>query len=222
MKTTNILGITTIIAIVFFLMVGAMTQVFAADFSPFTQSMSTGSRGSQVTKLQAFLAAEPIIYPSGSTDGKFGPMTRHAVAMFQDFMNLVPDGYAGRNTLAELNRINATNRVLDINPPAMYNLGQQINSNNATITWTTDTPARSAIIYSSSPLQLYNLNDKGMGFMNNYSGSNVAMTDANTYGNSQSINLSGLSSNTTYYYLLESIDVSGNLGIVLPPSFTTK
>lgn len=66
--------------------------------------LTQGSRGNDVTKLQADLnRAYPREMPQLTTDGVFGPKTRDRVVKFQrDNPPLMPDGVVGPKTLARL------------------------------------------------------------------------------------------------------------------------
>ena len=59
-------------------------------------NLRRGSRGSEVTKLQAALNA--LGYDCGATDGIFGAKTEMAVRAFQQAKGLTVDGIAGRFT----------------------------------------------------------------------------------------------------------------------------
>jgi hypothetical protein len=67
-----------------------------------TTPLAPGDEGPAVTELQR--ALERAGYPVGTIDGTYGPATENAVAQFQRSANLAPDGIAGTQTLAALNR----------------------------------------------------------------------------------------------------------------------
>ena len=50
----------------------------------FSQTMKSGSSGTEVKKLQECLAQDPSVYPSGEITGKFGENTKKAVIAFQE------------------------------------------------------------------------------------------------------------------------------------------
>lgn len=62
----------------------------------FTQNMSIGSKGGQVTLLQSKLGVVLL-------DGVFGPITKNAVEKFQSAHGLVADGICGPLTISKLN-----------------------------------------------------------------------------------------------------------------------
>ncbi len=54
--------------------------------------LKVGSTGTEVEQLQAFLAKDKTIYPSGSVTGYFGPMTEEAVQRWQESHQIVSSG----------------------------------------------------------------------------------------------------------------------------------
>jgi peptidoglycan hydrolase-like protein with peptidoglycan-binding domain len=56
------------------------------------RTLKTGMSGSDVTALQAFLAADSRIYPEGTISGYFGTLTQYAVQRFQSRHGLVTSG----------------------------------------------------------------------------------------------------------------------------------
>jgi len=90
---------------------GATTTTPATKTTPPTQPASTpirvpagtlklGDKGKQVTILQR--ALKSLGYSPGKIDGKYGPSTQHAVALFQHAAKLTTDGILGPKTLAAL------------------------------------------------------------------------------------------------------------------------
>lgn len=69
---------------------------------PFSRSLSVGATGSDVTTLQAFLAAHG--YLKVSPTGYFGPLTQAAVAQWQANGNVVAQGNAGSGIFGPLSR----------------------------------------------------------------------------------------------------------------------
>ncbi len=61
----------------------------------FTTSLQKGSRGSQVSALQAYLAVEPQLYPEGLVTGYFGAATEAAIKRFQIRYGITTVGGAG-------------------------------------------------------------------------------------------------------------------------------
>lgn len=71
----------------------------------FTQTLRRGSSGPEVSRLQAFLARTPELYPEGLTTSYFGPATERAVKRFQGRRGIEAVGIVGPKTRAELNEL---------------------------------------------------------------------------------------------------------------------
>ena len=76
----------------------------------FIKYLTRGSKGTQVTELQKFLATNPEIYPEGVLSGSYGPATERAVQRFQLKFGLalkgdIGFGSVGPKTRAKLNTI---------------------------------------------------------------------------------------------------------------------
>jgi peptidoglycan hydrolase-like protein with peptidoglycan-binding domain len=78
--------------------------------------LGVGSQGSDVAALQAYLAADPSIYPQGTVSGYFGSLTRAAVQRFQEKYGIAKAGDPGygivgpktRAKIRELTSVGAT------------------------------------------------------------------------------------------------------------------
>jgi hypothetical protein len=78
-------------------------QVLGATFFVFSNNLTLGSRGTDVTELQKRLAAEGFL--SVAPTGYFGAMTKTAVIAYQKSHKISPaSGYVGAMTRAELNK----------------------------------------------------------------------------------------------------------------------
>lgn len=93
----------------------------------------------------------------------------------------------------------------DTTPPVISNVtATDITSSSAKITWDTDEPADSLVKYGTESWNYtYNVSDS-------------------TYVTSHAIDLTGLSANTTYYYVANSTDEAGNSNESSEHSFTTE
>jgi len=82
---------------------------------PFSRLVSTGSRGDDVSALQALLARDSTLYPEGLVTGYYGPATTRAIQRFQAKYGIVSSGTpsstgygaVGPRTLAKLNEVYA-------------------------------------------------------------------------------------------------------------------
>ncbi len=95
-------------------------------------------------------------------------------------------------TGGRLNVANCLNTIPDTTPPVISNIGSLITSTTATITWATDEPSDSTVNYGITPA-LDSIKSEG------------------TMTTTHSITLTGLLSETTYNYEVESTDPSENI-----------
>lgn len=72
--------------------------------------LGVGDSGDAVVRLQTQLAN--LGFNPGAIDGEFGAQTEAAVIQFQQSQNLVPDGIAGPQTLAALDRLSSSGSVV--------------------------------------------------------------------------------------------------------------
>lgn len=203
----------------------AFSGVFTAHAQTysFDQALTIGSRGTAVRNLQAFLATDATIYPEGLITGYYGTLTARAVQRFQCRQGIVCSGSISTNgygrvgpmTLAKLQVVGGLTGIGgpdvtvtgDVFAPIQS--GQFISTStpfSANISWSTTEPARSRVIYSTS-------------FPFNYS---VAPSSVDaTFDANANVTLTGLVPNTTYFYVRESVDASGNVMWSAPLTFRT-
>jgi len=171
-----------------------------------TSQMQLGSRGAQVSALQSFLATMPTIYPQGLVTGYFGTLTRAAVIRFQAAHGIDQVGRVGPITLAKINSLLAGGGTPtgDASAPVISNPRLVNNSNSSvTFTWATNEQASGRVIYSTTPVTFVETENSLVPVTGQQVGGNL--------GSSQSITLTGLSPNTTYYYTLIATDAAGNV-----------
>lgn len=206
-----------------------------AQTSAITSQLSLGSRGTEVTKLQTFLATDSTVYPSGLVTGYFGSLTEQAVRNFQTKYGIAAVGRVGPITLAKINELIAGGGMVvgggggDLNAPIITNLMASVsatstsgtttpsNTASVTITWNTNENARDKVFYSTSPLTMTEATPPAT---EPFVSGNVA-TDG-TFRAVHSLMLPSLSTNTLYYYLVMSTDANGNVMMVLPQTFRTN
>lgn len=68
-----------------------------------TRRLNIGSEGTDVTQLQAYLAADSSLYPEGKVTGYYGSLTSAAVKRFQARYGIDQVGWVGPQTMAKLN-----------------------------------------------------------------------------------------------------------------------
>ncbi|HXI27390.1 MAG TPA: N,N-dimethylformamidase beta subunit family domain-containing protein, partial [Vicinamibacterales bacterium] len=134
-----------------------------------------------------------------------------------------PNGRFGYgDTQFPLNSFNATNYWVDVvfapslsdsTPPDISAIkATTIDSSRVTLTWTTDEPATTRIDYGTDAAIL-------TASIANLPPNTTTVTDAN-FVTQHSTALTGLHSNTTYYYLITAVDHSGNATTIPAPTFT--
>lgn len=198
--------------------IAALVVVIPFTVSALSMNLELGSQGSEVSDLQTFLASDRTIYPEGLVTGYFGPLTQAAVERYQCRENIVCTGDAtttgygrvGPLTMARINTAMGfgTGGSADVSAPIMSAESVTMPSTGATtISWTTNEEATSRILYNTSIPFLYatapNFSDTNYDFL-------------------QSVTLTGLTPNVTYYYVRESVDPSGNVMWTLPRSFVAR
>lgn len=188
------------------------------------RQLDLGSTGSDVSSLQTFLAQDATLYPEGRVTGYFGSLSASAVSRFQTRNGIARVGRVGPVTLAALNAQmgNTSSAVGDVYAPVITSAYISTNNTAATVNWTTNDAALGKLYYSTSPIRLSNTFEQtGQNFVEPYVSGTLASFDG-MQRSFQSVNITGLSPNTTYYYLIEALDASNNSSITLPSSFHTS
>ena len=198
------------------------------------KQLNYGMKGEDIKLLQELLSTDPSIYPEGLVTGYFGPLTRNAVKRFQKNACLSQDGIVGPTTLWRINELltegagksgkvppgllrapGIQKKMCGTTPPSDDETAPVISDIVATditaatvkITWTTDEDADSTVWYgTTTPLVVPN---------------STPHIDSADLVKSHSITLSGLTANTTYYYVVGSADTAGNDTKGAEKSFTT-
>jgi peptidoglycan hydrolase-like protein with peptidoglycan-binding domain len=201
---------------------GLVTLSSAYAYTPLTAQIGLGSKGSNVTNLQTLFADNNSIYPSGLVTGYFGGMTKTAVEKFQANYGLAQVGRVGPQTLTKVNQIinaggwngntggNGNNPSAAGMSPTFYSVNKSISNNSATFSWVTDENVNAKVFYNTYPITVNEGDINSLGFVatNGYT-----VTSSNAIGLSQQVILSNLQPNTTYYYMLVSTDMSGNVSV---------
>lgn len=186
----------------------------------FINQMEIGSTGPEVTKLQTFLAGNPAIYPEGLVTGYFGPLTESAVKRFQATYGISTVGRVGPITLTQLNSIVAGSGTVisgDTHAPILSGVVLNRTAGTASIQWNTnEATSKNKIFYSNTPLIFYETSaPRTEPYI---SGISISENPSNQ-SNFHNIGLVNLSPGTTYYYMIESVDQSGNVSVTWPSSF---
>lgn len=194
-----------------------------------TSSLDLGARGPQVTELQTYLATNASIYPEGLITGYFGPLTQAAVQRFQAAQNIVSSGSpsttgygrVGPMTIARLAVLMGStpqNNVSWDTVPVQSAISEQHTNTTVTFSWTTNEPTQGQVYWSTLPIQ----SDEATGPRQTPYISGTLATDAGGLQTNHAVTVSNLQANTTYYYLVRSIDSAGNITMILPRSFQTN
>lgn len=194
----TLLGLTAVFAVSFIALLFAVLPYYA-EAALINQQLDLGDSNSDVTALQTFLASDSTLYPEGLVTGYFGSLTESAVKRYQARHGLAQVGRVGPQTLASINGTTGGGGTVstgDIDAPRIFPENVSTTQNSATISWSTSESARSRVMYGTTWPFLY---------------STAPSVSTNSYGSSANITLTGLQPNSRYYYVLESIDGSGNV-----------
>jgi Putative peptidoglycan binding domain/Purple acid Phosphatase, N-terminal domain len=192
---------------------------FTAEAASLYRQLQLGMSGNDVSDLQVFLAKDPSIYPQGLVTGYFGSLTRAAVSNFQARNGIAVVGRVGPITMAAINaQMNSGSTVgVDRFAPVMSSVVISPSSNSSTINWNTSENASAIVYYSTSPISM--LEASGNSAVTIGGSSLLVSADLRT---SHSANLTSLSSNTLYYYVVYVRDASGNETVTWPATFRTN
>lgn len=189
------------------------------------RQLEVGMRGTDISAMQTFFAADTTIYPQGIVSGYFGFLTKAAVSNFQSKNGISSVGRVGPATLPVLNAQMASgmHAGADIYAPLITSVNVNFTSTTATINWTTNDIVRGKMFYSTSPIMLGNTFDTtGINFVEPFVSGTLSPSYDGIARSAQSAYIGGLTPNTTYYYLIEAIDASNNVSITNPASFRTS
>ncbi len=191
---------------------------FQASAALLTRELQFGMSGSDVSSLQAFLATDASVYPQGLVTGYFGSLTKAAVIKFQAKNGISTVGRVGPVTLNAINQqMGGVSTGYDVDAPVLSQVGISISGSAASLTWNTNENTNGVVYYSNSPLSV---REDGLG-ANQIVSSGNAITANSDFRTSHSVTISGLSQNTTYYYMVLVSDASGNQTVSWPSSFNT-
>ena len=180
------------------------------------RQLDIGASGSDVTALQTYLAQDATIYPEGLVTGYFGLLTSAAVARFQTRNEIEPVGRVGPKTLVALNaRMGGSiGTTGDVNAPIIFGITINQGTTSATVAWGTNELARGIVYYGTNPLLMTEV-------ANNVVVSGSAASTDGSFRTSQSVMISALQRNTTYFYVVHATDAFGNVNVTWPSTFRT-
>lgn len=194
----------------------------AMSLAAITTQLDVGDTGSEVSELQTFLASDSSIYPEALVTGYFGTLTQRAVERYQCAKGIVCSGTptttgygrVGPTTSTRINLELSGGSVSgggvstgDVSAPIVYPETVTVGDTSAAIAWTSSEPSYGRVMYGSSWPFLY---------------ASAPSVASGTFSVSNTVTLSGLGTNTTYYYTRESRDASGNVQWSIPKTFKTN
>jgi peptidoglycan hydrolase-like protein with peptidoglycan-binding domain len=191
---------------------------FTASAATLTRQLDIGAKGTDVSDLQAFLARDTSIYPSGLVTGYYGSLTAAAVAKFQTKNGLASVGRVGPQTLALINTRMGSGSTGPGGVLPITNVSVNTTSSSMPIlSWNTSGNTSSVIYYSTSPLVMTESSPT----------SGVVISGSSMIGNSDyttahQASVAGLASSTTYNYVIYTRDAAGNENITWPTTFRTQ
>ncbi len=186
----------------------ALMVAMTASAATLSRQLDVGMSGSDVSALQTYLATDASIYPQGLVTGFYGPLTAAAVARFQTAHSLASVGRVGPLTLIALNVAMGNSASIDDSAPIITPETVITTPNTANIAWTSNEAAYARVMYGNTWPFLY--------------ASAPSVNGANGLSMSQNVTLTGLAANSTYYYVLESKDPSGNVTWTIGKALATK
>ncbi len=222
MKNTNVLNVDRTTRMITLSVIGVVSLLMfslavTASAATLTRQLEVGSRGQDVSDLQAFLAQDVTIYPQGLVTGYFGPLTFSAVSNFQVRNGIANVGRVGPITMAAINAQMGGSFGSDKYAPAISALGISTTNSSATINWNTSENSSAIVYYGTSPLSML---ESGPGTGVTIGGSSLLVHTDLRLNHSATLTL--LSPNTTYYYVVYVRDGAGNESITWPSTFHTS
>ena len=194
------------------------TGFAAAQTVTFTRELQLGSRGGDVSQLQALLATDANVYPQGLVTGYFGGLSKAAVENFQAGYGIPVVGRVGPMTLARLNGLaaNGFDRI-DSMAPMISSPMATVSQNNAVITWNTSELTRAKVYYADG--SIYVTEAAGQMAAPGVSGT---LVQDNNLSMTHSISIPNLGSGRIYQFVIVATDAQGNVSMTMPGTFTTQ
>lgn len=185
-----------------------------------TRYLQVGSRGSDVSSVQTFLAGDATLYPQGLVTDYYGFLTKSAVSNFQVRNGIDPVGRIGPATLPVINAQMASgmnNNGADKRAPTINPISVNVSSSAAIFSFTTDEAAGALVYYSVYPITFTEASENSQITISGTGA--IANLDLQTM---HTANVTGLQPNTTYNYVVYVRDGLGNETISYPSTFRTS
>jgi peptidoglycan hydrolase-like protein with peptidoglycan-binding domain len=185
-----------------------------------TRYLKVGSTGSDVSSVQTFLANDPSLYPQGLVTGYYGSLTKTAVSNFQSRNNISPVGVIGPVTLPVIN-LQMSNQMVtgsDRQAPALSSVNVVKSPTTATLAWNTNENSAGLVYFSTFPLTFTEASEVSSITVSG----NVVSANLSAQQSTHSATLTGLTPNTTYYYVVYVRDAAGNETVSSTQTFYTS
>jgi peptidoglycan hydrolase-like protein with peptidoglycan-binding domain len=188
------------------------------------RQLEVGSRGTDVSSLQSFLASDATIYPSGLVTGYFGLMTKSGVMRFQSRNGISQVGRVGPQTLAAINAqmggVGSNNSPFVEAAPGFTGLSAvSVNGLTAQVSVSTNVATRATLYYSPSPIVAFE--NSATTPITVTIGGEAVQSNTNLQ-TSHTIATQTLLPNTTYYAMILVTDSNGVVSVIRPASFRTN
>lgn len=196
------------------------------------KQLRVGMSGDDVKTLQELLSTDRDVYPEGLITGHFGRLTEKAVRALQKKLCLDQVGNVGPQTMRRINelleegaghsgkipsglltafgiqkKLCATTTPDTTAPVISDIIATSTTATTTKIKWATNEKSNSKVWYGVSTPFIVT--------------TSTAMVSSSDYDLEHNIKLSGLTTSTTYYYLVSSADKSGNVATSTEKSFIT-
>lgn len=198
-------------------------------FAAITNQLDLGDTGEDVTELQTYLTANPLLYPSGMITGYFGGLTEGGVQQFQISQGIVSQGTPASTGFGRVGptTMNALNMKImggvsgDSYAPMIRTVSVKTDKNGAAVTWSASEASAGKVYYSTSPIRISNTFDSTGVFSGEPVVSGTLADSDGLARTTHTVNINGLDGNTTYYYLVVIYDAAKNVSITTPATFRT-
>lgn len=203
-----------------------------ASAQTITANVGPGSTGTNVSNLQRYLSTTNF-YPQALVTGYFGSLTTQAVQRFQVFYGIVSSGSpstTGYGNVGPLTRsrinalISGTGGVTGGQAPMIFASAlatSSATSTVATLSWSTNVNTQGRVYYATSPL-VFLEPQTATGQLVVSNGQSAQSNSGSNFTTSHTISLPGLATSTTYYYMIEARDNTGNFSVTWPSTFRTN
>jgi peptidoglycan hydrolase-like protein with peptidoglycan-binding domain len=203
--------------------------VSQSAFAAITSQLDLGDSGPDVTQLQTYLTANPILYPSGMITGYFGGLTQGGVQKFQISEGIVSQGTpastgfgrVGPSTMNALNMRMGGGASNAAAAPLILAVNVNPSTTGAAVSWTASEASAGKVYYSKTPITFTNSFDATGVFSGEPIVSGTLADSDGIARTSHTVNISGLDRSTTYYYLVVIYDAAKHVSITTPASFHT-